>query len=120
MNTFLLNLAALPLVAMAVGPADSWTGELPWTLYGSGGCEDNNTSTIAATGTTISLVKIAPKVFCQTDQFIAGPNTVVNIYTKFTKVACGSETAEFALYDCEDNSCSKCNETPELGEEKFN
>ena len=120
MNTFLLNLAALPLVAMAVGPADSWTGELPWTLYGSGGCEGKDTSTIAATGTTISLVKIAPEVLCETDQFMEpGSNTSMTIYTKFTKVDCGSETAEFVMYDCEDNSCSKCNETPEAGE-KYN
>ena len=73
-----------------------------------------------ATGTTISLIKIAPEVLCQMDQAIEGnSNTAMSIYTKFTKVDCGSETAEFALYDCEDNSCSKCNETPEIGE-KYN
>ena len=121
MNTFLLNLAAFPLVAMAAGPADSWTGELPWTLYGPpGGCEEKDTSTAAVTGKTISLVKIAPEVLCETDQAMeAGSNTVMTIYTKFTKVDCGSETAEFVLYDCEDNSCSKCKETPEAGE-KYN
>ena len=54
------------------------------------------------------------------DQAIEGnSNTAMSIYTKFTKVDCGSETAEFALYDCEDNSCSKWNETPEGGK-KYN
>ena len=107
--------------ASASGPADSWTGELPWTIYGGpGGCEEKDTSTVAATGTAISLEKIAPEVLCETDQAMEpGSNTAMTIYTKFTNGNCGSETAEFVMYKCEDNSCSKCNETPEAGE-KYN
>ena len=42
----------------------------------------------------------------------------LNIYTKFSAVddACGDESAEFVLYDCEDDMCDVCSDVAEVGE----
>lgn len=95
--------------------AESWTGELPWTLWAPGGCDARDPMAVGATGTLISLTKIAPEALCEEDR-IDTPNGTMRVFTKLTKVDCGSESAEFLLWDCEDKSCSKCDPAPELGE----
>mmetsp|Transcript_5277 Transcript_5277/g.11982 ORF Transcript_5277/g.11982 Transcript_5277/m.11982 type:complete len:228 (+) Transcript_5277:112-795(+) len=117
MSLAIVCLAAVPLAAMASDPipaaAVSWTGELPWTLYGPGGCEAKDKNLTATSGATTSLVVIAPEFLCETDRAMSPDGTPMAIYTKFTKVSCGAESAEFVLYDCEDASCSKCDATVE-------
>ena len=94
-----------------------WKGSLPWTLYGPGGCQDKDETTISATGGTSALYKLEDGAVCETDWVDTNvTDDRVLMYSKLVPVSCGEVTTEFILYNCDDPECVSCDDTAEAGE----
>ena len=86
-----------------------WVGDLPYNIYGPGGCSDEN---IVGNGKTTELVATEDGGVCETD-IIQG----ATIFTKFDSVCGDDENPDkifVTFYDCDSSTCTNCSETPEL------
>ena len=109
--------AGLEVGAAASELDEIWKGSLPWTLYGPGGCQDKDETTISATGGTSALYKLEDGAVCETDWVDTNvTDDRVLMYSKLVPVSCGEVTTEFILYNCDDPECVSCDDTAEAGE----